>query len=158
MLTHLSDEGVPRMVDVGEKEVTARSATARSTVLLPEAAAALFRDGDLRTMKGPVFQTAVIAGTMAAKRTSELIPFCHPIAIESCSIAIAFEKPRRVTIDCTVACHHRTGVEREALTGASVAALTVYDMCKSLSHEIVIERTHLVSKHGGKSDIAATRE
>ena len=153
MLTHVSDDGMPRMVDVGEKQVTARSATARSCVLLPAAAAALFRDGELRTKKGPVFQTAIIAGTMAAKRTSELIPFCHPIPIESCTITVSLEEARRVVIDCTVACHHRTGVEMEALTGASVAALTVYDMCKSLSHDIVIEKTHLVSKRGGKSDI-----
>lgn len=153
MLTHLSDEGRPRMVDVGEKPVTARSATARSVVLLPESAAALFRDGELRTKKGPVFATAIVAGTMAAKRTSELIPFCHPIPIENCAIEVAFEPPRSVTIECSVSCHHRTGVEMEALTGASVAALTVYDMCKALSHEIVIEQTRLVSKRGGKSDV-----
>lgn len=153
MLTHVSDEGRPRMVDVGEKEVTARTATARSIVRLPEAAGALLHNGELTTKKGPVFQTAVIAGTMAAKRTSDLIPFCHPIPLEDCSISIQMEDARTVAIECTVKVHYRTGVEMEALTGASVAALTVYDMCKSISHDIVIEKTHLVEKRGGKSDV-----
>lgn len=153
MLTHVSDEGRPRMVDVGEKAVTARTATARAVVLLPEEAGALFHDGELTTKKGPVFHTAIIAGTMAAKRTSDLIPFCHPIPIEDCSISIRMEDARTVVIECTVKVHYRTGVEMEALTGASVAALTVYDMCKSISHNIVIEKTHLVEKRGGKSDV-----
>lgn len=154
-LTHVSDDGMPRMVDVGSKAVTARSATARATVRLPEAAASLLRGGKLQSKKGPVLETAIIAGTMAAKRTSELIPFCHPLPIENCRVTAELVGERTVEIRCTVTVHHKTGVEMEALTGASVAALTVYDMCKSVSHEIVIEQTRLVSKSGGKSDYAA---
>lgn len=157
-LTHVSSDGMPRMVDVGKKAVTARSATARTTVRLPEAAAALFRDGRLHSKKGPVFETAIIAGTMAAKRTSELIPFCHPIPIEDCRVTVELVEELTVEIECTVSVHHKTGVEMEALTGASVAALTVYDMCKAVSHDIVIERTRLVTKSGGKSDYAGTTE
>jgi len=154
-LSHVSSDGTPRMVDVGAKEVTARSATAECEVRLPPAIEELFRDGDLRTKKGPVFHTAIIAGTMAAKRTSELIPFCHPLPIEDCALAISMKDSRTVRIECTVKVHHRTGVEMEALTGASVAALTVYDMCKSVSHEIVIGELRLVRKEGGKSDVRA---
>ena len=157
-LSHVTSDGMPRMVDVGEKAVTARSATARTTVRLPEAAASLLRDGRLHSKKGPVFETAIIAGTMAAKRTSELIPFCHPIPIENCTVTIELGEARTVIIECTVSVHHKTGVEMEALTGASVAALTVYDMCKAASHDIVIEQTRLVTKSGGKSDYAGTRE
>jgi cyclic pyranopterin phosphate synthase len=99
-----------------------------------------------------VFQTAIIAGTMAVKKTSELIPFCHPLPIEKCKITIAADEQQRVVIDCTVRVHHKTGVEMEALTGASVAALAIYDMCKGLSHDIVIESTQLIEKTGGKRD------
>lgn len=152
-LTHVGTDGMPRMVDVGAKAVTYRTAVAVSTVRFPESVTKLLHDGELYTKKGPVFQTAIVAGTMAAKRTSEIIPFCHPLAIEKCSISIALGDDRTARIECTVALHGRTGVEMEALTGASVAALTVYDMCKALSHEIVIEDTHLISKHGGKSDV-----
>jgi len=154
-LTHISKDGMPSMVDVGEKPVTARTATARSLVRLPEAADSLLRDGKLQSKKGPVFETAIIAGTMAAKRTSELIPFCHPLPIEDCKVSINLKPGRIVEIECTVSVHHKTGVEMEALTGASVAALTVYDMCKSVSHEIIIEETRLISKSGGKSDYGA---
>jgi cyclic pyranopterin phosphate synthase len=109
------------------------------------------RDQQFNTSKGPVFQTAIIAGTMAAKRTHELIPFCHPLGIESCKLAIDMEGDEAV-VRCTVSVHHKTGVEMEALTGASIAALTIYDMCKALSHDIVIAQTRLVEKRGGKSD------
>ena len=118
----------------------------------PRAVAQALRDQQFNTSKGPVFQTAIIAGTMAAKRTHELIPFCHPLGIENCKVAIDMEGDDAV-ITCTVSVHHKTGVEMEALTGASVAALTIYDMCKALSHDIVIAETRLVEKHGGKSDI-----
>jgi cyclic pyranopterin phosphate synthase len=104
----------------------------------------------LRSAKGPVIDTAIIAGTMAVKRTHELIPFCHPLPIENCRIEIEFASDTELMIRCTVAITHKTGVEMEALTGASVAALTVYDMCKTLSHEIVIDALHLVEKSGGK--------
>lgn len=154
-LTHLDDENQPRIVDVSGKAVTERTAHARSVVSLPPEVAALFSDGDLRGPKGPVFQTAIIAGVMAAKKTSELIPLCHPIGLDDCSIEIHLENETEVHIDCRTKVTHKTGVEMEALTGASVAALTVYDMCKALSHGIVIKETRLIEKRGGKKDYRA---
>jgi len=155
MLSHMDKDARPAMVDVSGKDVTWRTARARTRVRLPQGAAALFRDGELHSAKGPVFQTAILAGTMAVKKTSDLIPLCHPLPIEECSITVEGPVEGRVTILCTVGVHGRTGVEMEALTGASVAALTVYDMCKSLSHDIVIEETRLLEKRGGKSDVNA---
>ena len=140
------------MVDVSDKAVTRRTATAAATVRLPPEVATTLRSQGFNTAKGPVFQTAVIAGTMAAKRTHELIPFCHPLGLERCHIEIESSPGDAIEIRCTVAVNHRTGVEMEAMTGASIAALTVYDMCKALSHDIVISETRLVTKTGGKSD------
>lgn len=140
------------MVDVGDKVVTRRTATAQTRVRFPVEVAEALRMQQFNTVKGPVFQTAIIAGTMAAKKTHELIPFCHPLGIEKCKLEIEMEGDDAV-IRCTVSVHHKTGVEMEALTGASVAALTVYDMCKALSHDIVIAETRLVEKRGGKSDV-----
>lgn len=152
-LTHVDPESnQPRMVDVGGKELTKRSATARSIVFLPQIVRDQFAGGDIQTKKGSVFQTAIIAGTMAAKRTHELIPFCHALGIEKCSIRIELNDAGNVMIECEAGLTGRTGVEMEALTGASVAALTVYDMCKALSQEIVIRETRLIAKSGGKSD------
>ncbi len=152
-LTHIDPEtNLPRMVDVGDKELSRRDATARSIVSLPEAVRARLFDGDIRTKKGPVFQTAIIAGTMAVKRTHELIPFCHPIGVERCRIDIRVDEQGDAVIECSVGLTARTGVEMEALTGASVAALTIYDMCKALSQDIVIRETRLISKTGGKTD------
>jgi cyclic pyranopterin monophosphate synthase len=151
-LTHLDARDRPAMVDVGAKSVTRRSATAEARLRLPrEVAAALRRTGQ-RTKKGPVFDTAIVAGVMAAKRTHELIPFCHPLGLENCAIEI--EGPRRgeIVIRCTASVRHKTGVEMEALTGATVAALTVYDMCKALSHDIEIASVRLLAKSGGKRD------
>jgi cyclic pyranopterin phosphate synthase len=153
-LTHVDEGGRPAMVDVGDKAVTRRAATAESRVRLPPNVRATLAAAAFTTAKGPVFHTAIIAGTQAAKRTHELIPFCHPLGIESCKFTIDLHGDE-VVIRCTVAVHHRTGVEMEALTGASVAALTVYDMCKALSHQIVIASTRLISKQGGKRDYAA---
>jgi len=150
-LTHVGDDGRPTMVDVGDKAVTARSAIAESRVRLPAAVARTLAAAGYATAKGPVFHTAIVAGTMAAKRTHELIPFCHPLGLERCRIDIS-ASGEELVIRCEVAVHHKTGVEMEALTGASVAALTVYDMCKALSHDIVIDATRLIEKHGGKSD------
>jgi cyclic pyranopterin phosphate synthase len=113
------------------------------------------QDGEITTAKGPVFQTAIIAGTMAAKKTHDLIPFCHPIGLESCRIEIQIDASGNAQIDCRTKVVHKTGVEMEALTGASVAALTIYDMCKALSHDIVVESVRLVSKSGGKNDYQA---
>lgn len=140
------------MVDVTAKLPTLRSACAESRLRFPREAFAALRAAGFETAKGPVFATAIVAGTMAAKRTHELIPFCHPLGLERCDIGIEADGDDALLVRCTAAVHHRTGVEMEALTGAVVAALTVYDMCKSLSHNIVIEATRLVAKRGGKSD------
>jgi cyclic pyranopterin phosphate synthase len=147
--THLDDDQHPTMVDVGDKTATRRNAVAETRVLFPAAVAAALRDSGMRSAKGPIFDTAIIAGVMAAKRTHELIPFCHPLAIENCRVSIEMDGDA-AWVRCAVSVHHKTGVEMEALTGASIAALTIYDMCKALSHEIVITDTRLVSKHGGR--------
>jgi cyclic pyranopterin phosphate synthase len=139
------------MVDVGGKAVTAREAHARAVVGLPQEVLAALDGDEIRSKKGPVFATAIIAGVMAAKKTHELIPFCHPLGLDNCDVAIALDGNRAV-IDCRCKVTHKTGVEMEALTGASVAALTVYDMCKALSHDIVISETRLMMKTGGKQD------
>jgi cyclic pyranopterin phosphate synthase len=152
MLSHIDEKNQPTMVDVADKEVTARTAHARASVQLPAAVRNVIRDGEITTAKGPVFQTAIIAGTMAAKKTHDLIPFCHPIGLESCRIEIQLNASGDAQIDCHTKVTHKTGVEMEALTGVSVAALTIYDMCKALSHDIVVQSVHLVSKTGGKSD------
>jgi cyclic pyranopterin phosphate synthase len=142
------------MVDVSGKDATRRTATAEARVHFPAEVAAALRDAGLRSPKGPVFDTAIVAGVMGAKRTHELIPFCHPLALENCRIGIELEADTAV-IRCTVSVHHKTGVEMEALTGAGIAALTVYDMCKALSHGIVIGDLRLLAKDGGKRDYVA---
>jgi cyclic pyranopterin phosphate synthase len=151
-LTHLDSDNRPSMVDVGGKEVTRREAVAEARVQLPPNVAEALRESGHRTKKGPVFDTAIIAGVMAAKRTHELIPFCHPLGIDNCAVEIEAQPGGTIVIRCRVSVHHKTGVEMEALTGASVAALTVYDMCKALSHDIRIEAVQLVEKTGGKQD------
>jgi cyclic pyranopterin phosphate synthase len=156
MLSHVDEQSRPTMVDVTGKPVTRRTAVAEARVRFPADAAAALRAGGFATAKGPVFHTAIVAGVMAAKRTHELIPFCHPLGLEDCRIEIDMHGDEAV-IRCEAAVNHRTGVEMEALTGASVAALTVYDMCKALSHAIVIAETRLIEKHGGKRDIASGR-
>ena len=155
-LTHIDPQGNPTMVDVGDKAITTRLARAQSKVVLgKEILKALElqeNGGEIYTKKGPVFQTAIIAGTMAVKKTSELIPFCHPLPIEHCKINICFNEAKEVVIECTVRVTDKTGVEMEALTGATVAALTIYDMCKALSQNIVIKETQLMEKTGGKTN------
>jgi cyclic pyranopterin phosphate synthase len=151
MLSHVDSSNRPTMVDIGAKAVTRRTAVATAEVVFPENVLAE-SGGELRTKKGPVFDTAIIAGVMAAKRTHELIPFCHAIALESCKIEIEWGGPGRLLIECSVEATHKTGVEMEALTGAATAALTVYDMCKALTHGIVIRHLGLRSKSGGKRD------
>jgi cyclic pyranopterin phosphate synthase len=153
MFSHVDERNQPAMVDVSGKAVTTRTAHARARVLLPDAVRRGLDGGELRSPKGPVFHTAIIAGTMAVKRTHELIPFCHPLGIEGCRITIAMDADGHAVIDCVVKVEHKTGVEMEALTGASVAALTVYDMCKAVSHDMVIADLRLVAKTGGKSDV-----
>lgn len=150
-LSHIDENNRPNMVDVSDKAATLREAHARSIVNLPAAVLAALQGDEINSKKGPVFATAIIAGVMAAKKTHELIPFCHPLGLEVCDVSIAMEGDRAV-IDCRCKVSHKTGVEMEALTGASVAALTVYDMCKALSHDIVIGETRLIMKSGGKED------
>jgi cyclic pyranopterin phosphate synthase len=158
-LTHLDARARPTMVNIAAKAITHRVAVAQARLRLPAAVARALRKTGHRTKKGPVFDTAILAGVMAAKRTSELIPFCHPLALERCQIDIDFVPAARgsdrvfVEVRCRVEVHHKTGVEMEALTGASVAALTIYDMCKALSHDIRIERIRLLSKSGGRRAI-----
>ncbi|MEP6482941.1 MAG: cyclic pyranopterin monophosphate synthase MoaC [Rudaea sp.] len=152
-LTHVGQDGRPKMVDVAEKKVTARSAMAMAIVQFPPAIARDLRESGMRAKKGPIIDTAIIAGTMAVKRTYDLIPFCHPLAIERCDFSIDFDSPSELAIRCEVAVTGKTGVEMEALTGATVAALTVYDMCKALSHEIVIVEVRLLDKSGGRRNV-----
>ena len=149
------------MVDVGGKTISQRTARARSVVALgPEIMQHLTPSGltpsgltgtDISTKKGPVFQTAIIAGTMAAKRTDDLIPLCHSLGLDNCQIIITTEGTDAI-VDCLVSTEGKTGVEMEALVGASVAALTIYDMCKAFSHDIIIKETKLMEKTGGKRD------
>jgi cyclic pyranopterin monophosphate synthase len=149
-LTHLDARGRPAMVDVSAKQVTHRVAVAEARIRLPLPVARALRSSGHRTAKGPVFDTAILAGVMAAKRTHELIPFCHPLGVENCQITIAHRRPGIIVVRSEVSVHHRTGVEMEALTAACVAALTVYDMCKALSHDIRISGVRLLAKSGGR--------
>ncbi|MCI5081938.1 MAG: cyclic pyranopterin monophosphate synthase MoaC [Saprospiraceae bacterium] len=150
--SHLDKDGNPSMVDVGAKQVSQRTAHARTIVILGDEIMDQLESGDIQTKKGPVFQTAILAGIMAAKKTSDLIPLCHPLSLDKCHVEITVNEAREVVIDCTAKISSKTGVEMEALTGATIAALTVYDMCKAFSHDIVIKETKLMSKTGGKRD------
>ncbi len=150
--SHLDDSGNPSMVNVGQKQASDRMARARATLVLGEEIMNQLENEDIHTKKGPVFQTAIIAGVMAAKKTGELIPLCHPLGMDNCQVDIHVNAAREVVIDCTASIHAKTGVEMEALTGAAIAALTVYDMCKAFSHDIVIKETKLMEKRGGKRD------
>ena len=157
MLSHVNAQGQPAMVNVGDKAVTKRTAHAVAVVTLPAELAALLRDREIATKKGPVFQTAVLAGVMGAKQTSNLIPLCHPLPLDDCQVEMVVSGDgHEVTIHCRVKTEAKTGVEMEALTGASLAALTLYDMGKAVSHGIVIKEIRLVGKTGGKSDYHAT--
>jgi cyclic pyranopterin phosphate synthase len=151
--THLDDKNQPKMVNVGGKNITNRKATARSEMFLGKEIISLFNKEELSTKKGPVFQTAIIAGIQAVKRTSDLIPMCHPLIINGIDINIEILDQENIEILCSVEIDGKTGVEMEALTGASVAALTVYDMCKAISQKMIIKETRLLKKTGGKSDI-----
>lgn len=141
------------MVNVGDKPVTRRTAHAVAIVTLPPTLAAMLKEGEIATKKGPIFQTAIVAGVMGAKRTSDLIPLCHPLGLDDCQIEIVPDaEHREVAVHCRVQTHGKTGVEMEALTGATVAALTIYDMGKAVSHGIVIHSVRLLEKTGGKRD------
>ena len=149
--THIDPSGNPTMVDVSEKKITKRTAKAQATVNVGEEIIALIQGNELITKKGPVFHTAIIAGVMGAKNTSSMIPFCHPLGLEDCQVQIHV-KGNSIIIDSTARITAKTGVEMEALTAATVAALTVYDMCKAISHNINIEEIKLMEKTGGKKD------
>ena len=150
-LSHIDKRNRPTMVDVSNKKASDRTAHARTLVDFPAEVASRFADGDIATANGPVFATAIIAGVMAAKRTHELIPFCHPLGLDNCKITIELDENKRVVIDCHCKVHHRTGVEMEALTAVSIAALTVYDMCKAVDRAMRISDIQLIHKAGGKS-------
>jgi len=153
-LSHVTSAGLPTMVDVSKKTSTLRTARARATVNVGKEILALLSGNEIVLKKGPVFQTAIIAGIMGAKRTSDLIPLCHPLGLDDCKVDITV-KGGKVVIETSCTTVGKTGVEMEALTAASVAALTVYDMCKAISHGIVIESLMLIEKRGGKSDFIA---
>jgi cyclic pyranopterin monophosphate synthase len=150
-LTHIDATGNPAMVDVSEKTISRRKARAQAIVHVGREIIAQIDQEELQTKKGPVFQTAILAGIMGAKKTSELIPLCHPLGLEDCTVEIkAHDETIVITSSATISA--KTGVEMEALTAATVAALTVYDMCKAMSHHIVIREIRLLEKTGGKKD------
>ncbi len=148
---HLDQNNRPQMVDVSKKTLTAREATARSILQVPTEVMAKLVDGELRVPKGPVFATAIIAGVLAAKKTHELIPFCHSLVLDDVSIEI-IPRDGKIELFCTVKTFGKTGVEMEALVGASIASLTIIDMCKSICSLLVVESTQLIKKSGGKHD------
>ncbi|MGV6807371.1 MAG: cyclic pyranopterin monophosphate synthase MoaC [bacterium] len=154
--SHIDDSGKPVMVDVSDKAVTRRTATARATVVFPPDVFNALQGSGHRSKKGPVIDTAIVAGVMAAKNTAGLIPFCHPLPLDGCDLDIVEDAANfSLVITAKAKVTHKTGVEMEALTAATVAALTVYDMCKALSHDIVIRNVCLIEKTGGKSGVSS---
>ena len=151
--SHINKKNQPKMVDVSGKEITKRTAIAKATMFLGKDVVSHFKKDELTTKKGPVFQTAIIAGIQAVKKTSEIIPMCHPLLINGVDIDIHIVDEENAEVFCKVTIEGKTGVEMEALTGASATCLTIYDMCKSISKEMVIKEVKLLEKTGGKSDI-----
>lgn len=151
-LSHINDEGQAAMVDVSDKAITSRSATAEGVVIFPKAIFDVLAAQDFLGKKGSIVQTAVLAGIQGAKKTAELIPLCHQINLTKIDVAI-IPIANTFKITCTAKCDGKTGVEMEALTGVSIACLTIYDMCKALSHDILITNISLKQKTGGKNDI-----
>ena len=151
--SHINKKNQPKMVNVGDKKITQRKASAKAVMFLGAKIISHFNNEELITKKGPVFQTAIIAGIQAVKKTSELIPMCHPLLINGVDIDIEIKDKEHIEIVCTVAIEGKTGVEMEALTGANISALTVYDMCKAISQKMIIKEVKLIEKSGGKSDI-----
>ena len=152
-LSHINNKGNPKMVTISDKKITKRTAVAKATMFLGKELISYFTNDELITKKGPVFQTAIIAGIQGVKKTSELIPMCHPILINGVDIDINVIDSENIEVFCKVVIEGKTGVEMEALTGVSISCLTIYDMCKSLSQEIVTKEIKLLEKTGGKSDI-----
>jgi cyclic pyranopterin phosphate synthase len=149
--SHLTANNQPHMVDVSQKSVSQRRAIARAMVHLPENVSQGLTNGELHLPKGPVFQTAILAGIMGAKKTADLIPLCHTLPIDSVEVNIELTGNTAI-ITAEARTLGKTGVEMEALTAASIAALTIYDMCKALSHDITIGSIQLMEKTGGKND------
>ena len=151
--THVNEKNNPKMVNVSDKKITKRTATAKASMFLGTEIIRLFTENELVTQKGPVFQTAIIAGIQAVKKTAEIIPMCHPLLINGVDIDISVIDEACIEVICKVTIEGKTGVEMEALTGASAACLTVYDMCKAISQEIIIKEIMLIEKTGGRSDL-----
>jgi len=151
--SHIDKDNKPKMVNVIDKKITKRTAVARANMFLGKEIVELLNGSEIHTKKGPVFQTAIIAGVQAVKKTSDLIPMCHPLPLDGIDIDIQFLDKEAIQILCTVEMEGKTGVEMEALTGASIAALTVYDMCKAISQKMIIQELMVLKKTGGKSDI-----
>jgi cyclic pyranopterin phosphate synthase len=151
--SHLNKKRNPKMVNVSDKKITKRTAIAKASMFLGATIISHFKNEELITKKGPVFQTAIIAGIQGVKKTSELIPMCHPLLINGVNIDIQIIDSEHIEVLCEVIIKGKTGVEMEALTGANIACLTIYDMCKSISQKMVIKEVKLLAKTGGKSDI-----
>ena len=151
--SHLNEKNNPKMVNVSDKKTTKRTAIAKATMFLGEEIITHFKNDELITKKGPVFQTAIIAGIQGVKKTSEIIPMCHPLLINGVDINIHVINSEHIEVLCEVIIEGKTGVEMEALTGVNIACLTIYDMCKSISQDIIIKEVKLLEKTGGKSDI-----
>lgn len=151
--SHINEQNQPKMVNVSDKKITKRIAIAKATMFLGSEIVSHFSNDELITKKGPVFQTAIIAGIQAVKKTSDIIPMCHPLLINGVDIDINIVDDEYVVVFCKVTIEGKTGVEMEALTGASATCLTIYDMCKAISQKMVIQEVKLVEKTGGKSDI-----
>ncbi len=150
--THIDKKNQPKMVDVSEKKITKRKAIAKARMFLGKEVISHFTNNEIMTKKGPVFQTAIVAGIQAVKKTSELIPMCHPLLINGIDIDIEIIDTEHIEVFCKVTIEGKTGVEMEALTGANITCLTIYDMCKSISQKMVIKEVKLIEKKGGKSD------
>jgi cyclic pyranopterin phosphate synthase len=152
-LTHINANGMAQMVDISKKKKTIRIANASATIFLPPSIYKLIDNKEIISAKGPVFNTAIIAGTMAVKNTASIIPFCHSILIENCKFRFEFDALKsEVNVNCEVVTNGKTGSEMEALTGASAACLTIYDMCKAISPLMEIKDIKLMHKSGGKND------
>ena len=151
--SHLNYKNNPKMVNVSDKKITKRTVIAKATMFLGKEVIAHFSNEELITKKGPVFQAAIIAGIQGVKKTSDLIPMCHPLLINGADIDINITDDEHVEVICKVTITGKTGVEMEALTGANIACLTIYDMCKSISQKMIIKEVKLLEKTGGKSDI-----
>ncbi|SHM95756.1 cyclic pyranopterin monophosphate synthase MoaC [Polaribacter sp. KT 15] len=151
--SHLNEKNNPKMVNVSDKKITKRTAIAKATMFLGKEVIANFTNDELVTKKGPVFQTAIIAGIQGVKKTSDLIPMCHPLLINGVDVYIEIVDSENIEVFCKVTITGKTGVEMEALTGANITCLTIYDMCKSISQKMVIKEVKLLEKTGGKSDI-----